>query len=105
MFTSLYVMYRGNLSLHTFFLTFFFFIRKFLNFQICSNLVGFNRIKSIVILLKDRNQLRKKWHYDLTLSTNILHLSTNDLLSNSKTKRSLVQLLLVPLRDLAVKGC
>ena len=58
MFTGLYVMYRGNLSLHTFF-NIFFFIRKFSNFRICSNLVGFNRINSIVILLKDQNQLTK----------------------------------------------
>ena len=49
-------MYRGNLSLHTFFN--FFFIRKFSNFRICSNLEGFNRINSIVILLNIQNQLR-----------------------------------------------
>ena len=50
-------MYRGNLSLHTFF-NIFFFIRKFSNFRICSNLVGFNRINSIVILLNVQNQLK-----------------------------------------------
>ena len=49
-------MYRGNLSLRTFF-NIFFFIRKFSNFRICSNLVGFNRINSIVILLNVQNQL------------------------------------------------
>ena len=48
-------MYRGNLSLRTFF-NIFFFIRKFSNFRICSNLVGFNRINSIVILLNVHNQ-------------------------------------------------
>ena len=48
-------MYRGNLSLRTFF-DIFFFIRKFSNFRICSNLVGFNRINSIVILLNVQNQ-------------------------------------------------
>ena len=46
-------MYRGNLSSHTFF-NIFFFIREF---SICSNLVGFNRINSIVILLNVQNQL------------------------------------------------
>ena len=50
---------RGNLSLRTF-LTYFFFIRKFSNFRICLNLVGFNRINSIVILLNVQNQLREK---------------------------------------------
>ena len=53
-------MYRGNLSLHTF-LIFFFFIRKFSNFRICSNLVGFNRINFIVILLNVQNQLKKMY--------------------------------------------
>ena len=48
-------MYRGNLSLHTFFNIFF----SFENFRICSNLVGFNRINSIVILLNVQNQLKK----------------------------------------------
>ena len=52
-------MYRGNLSLRTFFNIFFSFenFRKFSNFRICSNLVGFNRINSIVILLNVQNQL------------------------------------------------
>ena len=50
-------MYRGNLSLRTFF-NLFFFIRKFSNFRICSNLVGFNRINSIEFLLNVQNQLR-----------------------------------------------
>ena len=49
MFTGLYVM--GNLSLHTFFNIFF----SFENFRIFLNLVGFNRINYIVILLKDQN--------------------------------------------------
>ena len=49
-------MYRGNLSLRTFF-NLFFFIRKFSNFRICSNLVGFNRINSIEFLLNVQNQL------------------------------------------------
>ena len=49
-------MYMGNLSLHTFF-NIFFFIRKFSNFRICSNLVGFNRINSIEFLLNVHNQL------------------------------------------------
>ena len=40
-------MYRGNLSLRTFFDIFFF---------ICSNLVGFNRINSIVTLLKNMKE-------------------------------------------------
>ena len=38
-------MYRGNLSLRTFF-NIFLFVRKFSKFRICSNLVGFNRINS-----------------------------------------------------------
>ena len=46
-------MYRGNLSLHTFFNLFF----SFENFRICSNLVGFNRINSIEFLLNVQNQL------------------------------------------------
>ena len=50
-------MYMGNLSLRTFF-NIFFFIRKFSNFRICSNLVGFNRINSIEFLLNVQNQLR-----------------------------------------------
>ena len=50
-------MYRGNLGLHTFF-NLFFFIRKFSNFRICSNLVGFNRINSIEFLLNVQNQLK-----------------------------------------------
>ena len=50
-------MYRGNLSLRTFF-NLFFFIRKFSNFRICSNLVGFNRINSIEFLLNVHNQLK-----------------------------------------------
>ena len=49
-------MYMGNLSLRTFF-NLFFFIRKFSNFRICSNLVGFNRINSIEFLLNVQNQL------------------------------------------------
>ena len=51
-------MYMGNLSLRTFF-NLFFFIRKFSNFRICSNLVGFNRINSIEFLLNVQNQLIK----------------------------------------------
>ena len=47
-------MYRGNLSLRTF-LTFFSF-ENFQIFEFVRILVGFNRIKYIVILLKDRNQ-------------------------------------------------
>ena len=50
-------MYRGNLSLRTFF-NLFFFIPKFSNFRICSNLVGFNRINSIEFLLNVQNQLK-----------------------------------------------
>ena len=53
-------MYMGNLSLRTFF-NIFFFIRKFSNFQICLNLVGFNRINSIEFLLNVQNQLRKRF--------------------------------------------
>ena len=49
------VMYRDNLSLRTF-LTFFFSFENFRIFEFVRILVGFNRIKSIVILLKDRNQ-------------------------------------------------
>ena len=49
-------MYMGNLSLRTVF-NLFFFIRKFSNFRICSNLVGFNRINSIEFLLNVQNQL------------------------------------------------
>ena len=49
-------MYMGNLSLRTFF-NIFFFIWKFSNFRICSNLVGFNRINSIEFLLNVQNQL------------------------------------------------
>ena len=60
--------YRGNLSLRTFF-NLFFFIRKFSNFRICSNLVGFNRINSIEFLLNVQNQLklsrlRTYYHYE-----------------------------------------
>ena len=46
-----------NLSLRTFF-NIFFIIRKFSNFRIRSNLVGFNRINSIEFLLNVQNQLR-----------------------------------------------
>ena len=49
-------MYMGNLSLRTFF-NIFFFIRKFSNFRICLNLVGFNMINSIEFLLNVQNQL------------------------------------------------
>ena len=47
MFTGLYVMCRGNLSLHTFF-NIFEFVRI---------LVGFNRINCIVTLMKDHIRL------------------------------------------------
>ena len=57
-------MYRGNLSLRTFF-NLFFFIRKFSNFRICSNLVGFNRINSIEFLLNVQNQLSDTCQLDL----------------------------------------
>ena len=56
-------MYWGNLSLRTFF-NIFFFIRRFSNFLICSNLVGFNRINSTVILLNVQNQLMTKFLAD-----------------------------------------
>ena len=62
-------MYRGNLSLHTFF-NIFFFIRKFSNLRICSNLVGFNRINSIVILLNVQNQLSGE-HFDSFIAPSV----------------------------------
>ena len=48
-------MYRGNLSLRTV-LTYIFSFENFRIFEFVQILVGFNRIKSIVILLKDCNQ-------------------------------------------------
>ena len=64
-------MYMGNLSLRTFF-NIFFFIRKFSNFRICSNLVGFNRINSIEFLLNVQNQLNKPMKYNVSKSDEVV---------------------------------
>ena len=59
MFTGLYVMYRGNLSLSTYFN--FFFMKHFLRiFEFVRILVEFNKINCIVILLKGYTRLNNK---------------------------------------------